>query len=472
MVRTNLRFFLTFSLAALALRLVFIFRFPGVVTDSFVYGDIAKNWLEHGLYGLSGAAEISPTYIRLPGYPAFLAAIFWIFGLEHYRAVLFVQMFVDLGTCFLCADIALKMIGHRSAKVAFVLCCLCPFLASYAAAALTETLEVFFTALALDLVVRAVERESIRDFAACGASCAAAILLRPDGALLLFAIDLYLLAQMLAPRFSRNGFVFSQREGHVLIRDFQAAVLIAVIAILPLIPWTVRNWRAFHHFQPLAPRYANEQGEFVPMGFNRWVKTWIADYVSVEEIYWQEPGSAIDPSKLPSRAFDNPQQRTQTLALLDDYNNVLHVTPALDARFEALAEARIHAHPARYYVGLPILRIMDMWSRPRTELLPCDSRWWEFNDETKWSVLAVLLGVINLFYLASALAGWMASRRLEFVGLLVLFVVLRSGFLGSLENPEPRYTLEMYPVVIVFAARALAGNRSQARANSHSRVSL
>jgi len=29
-------------------------------------------------------------------------------------------------------------------------------------------------------------------------------------------------------------------------------------------------------------------------------------------------------------------------------------------------------------------------------------------------------------------------------------------FLGSLENPEPRYTLELYPVVIVLAAAALA----------------
>jgi len=109
LVRRNLRFFLLFTAAALFLRLLFIFRFPGVVTDSFVYGDIAKNWLQHGIYGLSGPDEISPTYIRLPGYPAFLAFIFAIFGMEHYRAVLFVQMFVDLGTCFLIANLARRV---------------------------------------------------------------------------------------------------------------------------------------------------------------------------------------------------------------------------------------------------------------------------------------------------------------------------------------------------------------------------
>src|SRR6266699_1256943 len=100
----NFRYFLLAILAGIALRLFFIFRFPGITTDSFVYGDIAKNWLQHGIYGLSEPEEISPTYIRLLGYPAFLAFIFAIFGMEHYRAVLVTQMFVDIGTCFIIAD--------------------------------------------------------------------------------------------------------------------------------------------------------------------------------------------------------------------------------------------------------------------------------------------------------------------------------------------------------------------------------
>jgi len=44
-------------------------------------------------------------------------------------------------------------------------------------------------------------------------------------------------------------------------------------------------------------------------------------------------------------------------------------------------------------------------------------------------------------------------------------VGVRSLFLGTLENPEPRYTLEMYPVVIVFAAAALARCRESNRPN-------
>ena len=104
LVRQHFRFFLLATLAAVGLRLLFLFRFPAITNDSFVYGDIAKNWLQHGIYGLSGPDEISPTYIRLPGYPAFLAAVFAIFGMEHYRAVLALQVVVDVGTCFLIAN--------------------------------------------------------------------------------------------------------------------------------------------------------------------------------------------------------------------------------------------------------------------------------------------------------------------------------------------------------------------------------
>ena len=453
LVRRNLRFFLLGSAAALILRLIFLLRFPGVVTDSFIYGDIAKNWLGHGIYGLSGADGILPTYIRLPGYPAFLAFLFAIFGTDHYRAVLVVQVLVDLGTCFLCAAIAQRLLGSRPAKLAFLLAVFCPFLVNYSVAALTETLEVFFTALALMLALRAFENPRLRDWAACGAACAAAILLRPDGVLLLIALEAYLIGRTLPPRRSPSAAINTKSL-------LQAGLLVAAISILPLAPWALRNWYVFHRFQPLAPRYANEENEFVPIGFNHWVKTWIADYASVEEIYWAVPGSELDAAKLPLRAFDNPNQQTETIKLLADYNQVLHVSPELDARFEALATERIRAHPARYYLCLPGLRIADMWLRPRTEMLPSDSRWWEFNDEPRWSVMAIAWGSINLLYILGAIAGWLRWRKAELLGMLILFVVLRSAFLGTLENPEPRYTLELYPVVIVFAAASLSRKKA------------
>jgi 4-amino-4-deoxy-L-arabinose transferase-like glycosyltransferase len=454
LLRKHLRFFLLATLAGVALRLLFIFRVPGVTTDSFVYGDIAKNWLQHGVYGLSGINDISPTSIRLPGYPAFLAAVFAIFGMEHYRAVLVVQMFVDIGTCFLIADLARRLISLRAAQVAFLLAALCPFLANYAANALTETLEVFFTVVALDLAIvgldtlhdSSIREPSIKPWVGCGLAIGAAILLRPDGGLLLVAVEAYLLVLLVWNWMQETRTDVS--APHVL----RAGLILAVVSLATLVPWTVRNLHTFHEFQPLAPRYANEESAFVPLGFNRWVRTWIADYASVEEIYWAVPGNKIDAEKLPARAFDSPEQQEQTLQLLEDYNDTLHATPDLDARFATLAVERVHHSLLRYYVELPLLRIADMWLRPRTETLPSDTRWWEFDDDPEWLALAVTLGVVNLFYVGAAFAGLLRGRFAPHLGLLLTFVILRSAFLGTLENPEPRYTLECYPLVIILAA--------------------
>jgi hypothetical protein len=236
----------------------------------------------------------------------------------------------------------------------------------------------------------------------------------------------------------------------------RASLLVVMVALAPLIPWSLRNLHTLHHFEPLAPRYANAPDEFVPLGFQRWVRTWMVDYASVEEIYWAVPGNTLDAEKLPSRAFDSPAQREETEQLLDDYNNTLHVTPELDARFARIASDRIQQAPIRYYLWLPLARISDMWLRPRTEILPSDSRWWEFDDDPKWSTLAVGLGLINLLYVGAALTGLVRGRSFPLLWLLLTFFLLRSTFLGSLENPETRYTLECYPVVILLGCRVFA----------------
>ena len=452
MIRKHARFFIGVTLVGLAFRLFLVFRAPGVVDDSRLYADIAKNWLQHGIYGITNSGAIMPTLSRLPGYPAFLAAIFWLFGSDNFRAVLLVQVLFDLATCFLVADMARRLFSERAAKASFLLAALCPFLANYAAAALTETLEIFLTALAFDLAFRGLNiggssATPLVAWLGCGSAIGGAILLRPDGGILLAAIGGYLLWLLI--RSLRIG----SESSHLSFRTiFLAGVLVAVGATAPLVPWTLRNLHTFHRFQPLAPRYANDSDEPVMTGFNRWVKTWTADYVSVQEIYWNVPGSDIDATKLPRRAFDSEAQRKQTTDLFSDYNRDHDMTPELDSRFLTLANQRVRAAPLRYYVWLPFLRIADMWLRPRTELFPSDPRWWELNDDARWLTLSLVFGLVNLAYVTMAAAGLVRAREFFGIGLFVFFLLLRSVFLGTLENPEPRYTLECYPAVIVLAS--------------------
>jgi len=448
LVRQNLRLFLAAGLAALLLRLFFLLKFPHVTADSTLYAELAKNWLLRGIYGVStDTGGVVPSFARLPGYPAFLAFVFAIFGIDHFRTAMTIQILVDVGTCFVVADLARRCISDRAAKAAFLVTAICPFLAQYTAAALTETLEIFFTALAMEYAVIGLEEMARNGFTPrpwrkCGLSVGACILLRPDGGLLLAAIGLYL--GILSLR--------AWKSGRPVRRLLQAGLIVAVCSLTPLAIWGWRNMHTLHRVQFLAPRYANEEEEFVATGFIRWTRTWIADYVSTEEIYWNVPGDKVDATNLPSRAFDSPEQREKTFDLFGEYNQVLRMTPALDAQFAQLAGERIRVHPMRYYVWLPLVKIADMWLRPRTELLPPDSRWYEFTDDPQWIVLAVGFGILNLLYVLAAAAGLIRGRPIAWVGLGISYIVLRSLFLGTMENPEARYTLECYPAVILMAS--------------------
>src|SRR5580704_1941975 len=100
----------------LALRLWFVAHQARVVGDTLLYGNIARNWMEHGVYSFTQppAAPV-PTLIRLPGYPLFLVVCFRIFGLEHYGAVMGVQCVMDLFTCLVIAGLVNRLFGRRAA---------------------------------------------------------------------------------------------------------------------------------------------------------------------------------------------------------------------------------------------------------------------------------------------------------------------------------------------------------------------
>ena len=121
LLRQNWLYFSIVTLAALGLRLFFVWRYPHLSGDSFIYGDIAKHWLNDAMYAVTDNGLPRPTLIRLPGYPAFLAVIFKIFGMEHYRAAMIVQAFIDTNTCLVIAALALELMNERAAKAAYLL---------------------------------------------------------------------------------------------------------------------------------------------------------------------------------------------------------------------------------------------------------------------------------------------------------------------------------------------------------------
>jgi Dolichyl-phosphate-mannose-protein mannosyltransferase len=440
-----------FALAAgAALRVWFIHAFPQIQGDSLLYADIARNWLSHGIYGRSilhaGALPtIAPTLVRLPGYPGFLALCFAAFGKQNYRAVLYLQVVIDLVSCLLIAGFVRRLRGNRAALLALWLAALCPFTANYVAMPLTETLSVFCVALGLYSFAAVLARPHWGAVLALAFAWSYGALLRPDGALLAVAFF--------------PALIFYGRSSLGLVRSLRIGLLCGLISVLPFAAWTWRNWSTFHVFQPLAPRSATDPGELQAPGFQRWTKTWIADFASTYEVYWNVPGDDIDIRLLPARALDSPADQRATRALLSQYNNDDVLTPSIDAGFAALAAERIRAHPFRYYVTLPSLRLADMWLRPRVEMLNIELRWWQYRLHHVETRISYAYGALNLVYLLAALIGAFYWPR--FAAAMVAYVVLRSMLLLSIEAPEPRYTLECFPIVIVFAAVALDHLRSK-----------
>lgn len=427
--------------AGAALRVWFIHAFPQIQGDSLLYADIGRNWLTHGIYGRTilqegGTPTIAPTLVRLPGYPGFLALCFAAFGTQNYIAVLYLQVLIDLVTCLLIAGLVRRLCSERAAMVALWLAVLCPFTANYVAMLLTETLSIFCVALGLYAFAALLERPRLGPLLALTVAWSYAALLRPDGALL---------AVVFFPALILYG-----RRSLGLVQSVRIALFCALVSVLPFVAWTTRNWRTFHVFQPLAPRYANDPGELVPLGYQRWTKTWMADFASTYEVYWNVPGDDIDLHSLPARALDSPG----TLELLSQYNSGDALTPRIDAGFAALAAARIRAHPFRYYVTLPLMRLADMWFRPRVEMLNIELRWWQYSQHNAETRFAYAYGALNMAYLVAALIGAFYWPR--YGAAMVAYVLLRSILLLTLEAPEPRYTLECFPVVIAFAAAALA----------------
>src|SRR6201996_223257 len=442
------------------LRLWFLWHFPQVHGDGLIYGDIAKNWLLHGVYGRTdygaAGATIHPTLIRLPGYPLFLAACFRIFGVDHYGAVLYPQVVIDLGSALIIGWTARAVAGNRAGVWALVLAALCPFTANYVAAPLSETLSIFCIAVACAGLVWLQMRPGWRPCLLLAASWSYATLLRPDGALLAVASLLAIVA------FANRSFLTFPPLGRA--RAWRLGLCACLLSLLPFVVWTARNFRTFHIFEPLAPRYATDPGEFTAPGFQRWMKTWIVDFASTSDIYWNVDSAPLEVNLLPSRAFDSPAERQQTGDIFSAYNESTTLTPTIDARFDELAAERERAHPLRSYVELPLLRVLDMWLRPRTEMLNIELRWWQYDRHNAETEFAAAYAALTLAYIVLAAVGaWRMRRRSAMlVAAIVSYCLLRSLLLATIEAPEARYTIEAFPMLSILAGAACASRKAAA----------
>jgi len=451
-------------LTGLALRLFFILKFPVQDSgDAPFYIELAWNWLKKGVYGFPIGGHLTAVDMSVPGYPAFLAAIFAFFG-QSPRAVMVTQAFVDLASCFLVALLAARLARpesrQRVALAGLWLAALCPFTANYTSVVLTETLVIFLTALALLVLLEAYAATSspqgtsgfspwFSRWFLGGLVAGFGTLVGPETPLLVLAAGLTLMVKWWRPTEWKN-----------LIR---AGALMGAGLLLPLLPWAARNWNELHDVQFLAPHYSTLPGEFAPLGFDDWINTWLWRFRDVYLVTWKLDVEEISMGDLPPSAFDSPQQKARLSEIFEKYNDTLGWNRDQDRELGEIARERTARHPLRTYLKIPFLRSLTLWFTPRVELLPVSGNLWPFRDEWRDDrrdfLTSLSVVIVNGIYIALALAGaWIARRRPGWA-LLIAFILVRTIYFAAFadEAPEPRYVLECFPAVLALGAQMFQG---------------
>jgi 4-amino-4-deoxy-L-arabinose transferase-like glycosyltransferase len=506
-------FYASLIVIALSFRLFIALRLPNdEPDDGRVYSQIARNILEQHVYSIESQAPYTPTLIRLPGYPLFVAAIYSVFGHGNNTAVRVAQALIDTGTCVLIALVAFVWTEkrHRAALIALALAAVCPFTAIYVATILTEVPTNF---LAVAMVLTATfafkattRKRAIMWWIVTGLIAGIEVFFRPDSGLFAAAIGLTLMLPAL------SGF-----------RKFREATLYAALFsiafCLVLVPWTIRNRRLFHVFQPLSPAHAEMPGEFVPRGYLLWVRTWLDDQRYVAPALWAMDTRQIHVEDFPARAFDSKEERDRVAALFEKYNHPdgdeadeqqsaddqsdqddssaddeeqpeeepepeehpeppdanVEMTPEIDAGFAQIGQERVAHSRLRYYLVLPFKRAMTLWFDTHSQYYPFNGELLPLADldydihQQYW--LPLFAGLTGIYTLLGVIGGWLMwrSRDRRWLLLAALMIFLRLGFFATLENPEPRYTVEFFPFLILVAAVGLSvvGTRLQDLQDHH-----
>src|SRR2546421_3957260 len=142
-------------IVAVAFRIAVVHWLPNdSADDGLGYAQIARNVLEQHVYSHATEAPFSPSYVRLPGYPLFLATIYSVFGHTNNSAVRIVQALIDTGTCALVAWLAFLWQPDERRKIATAIAALAlaavnPFTTIYAATILTEVPTTFLGVAAI-----------------------------------------------------------------------------------------------------------------------------------------------------------------------------------------------------------------------------------------------------------------------------------------------------------------------------------
>jgi len=348
--------------------------------------------------------ETGPTAWLAPVYPVILGAIFRIFGIFTPAAFFAAVMFNILCSAATCVPVFL--IGKRMWSVGvgagaawlwaiFPNGILIPFEWIW-----DTSLATFLAATLLWATLELQESDRWSDWCVYGVLWGVTLLTNPAvGALLPFLL----------------GWAALRGRSESKLR-WKRAALAAGVTILCCLPWSIRNYAAFHHWIPLRSNLPYE--------------------------LWSGNNDVFDPNARTGRRVMTRMEEVRRYAMLGE------VAFMREKREEALAFMRSHA---RLEVQLTWSRFLNFW-------LGTDAPWKNFIATDSWLIRVILLA--NSLTALGAVAGivvlWRRSRGQRMVLPLAVYPLV-FPLLYYVTHAQLRLRHPIDPVVMVLTVLVIAG---------------
>jgi hypothetical protein len=447
--------FLIFFISFL-INVIVSFQWPRTGGDWDAYGTVAENiYHGHGV-SLSNGPPYEPHFggNSFPGYPAFLALSWTIFGKNHATARVAQSFLFAVGVAFF--SFVLNRIFNNHIGIYFGLfTAISPLTTAWSRSLQVEAVSMASIMLFFGFLFISIDQRRLQ-WIVISLSILFAAYIRTDGVLLFVPL-----------------FAFAFVADVSWLRKTTGLLVISGIVVLGLGSWFVRN--AMVGMEKITPptMLVLKNGEVMPTpnGYLLWGWTWMSK--EYERGGWGFPvtRAGYDTIYIPEAAYDNDHEKDRVSKLLNELETYKGKAfpEHIDKQFHAIAIEKIQKNPFRVFVVLPLKRMFALWFHPGSSAgWPLEMTSLSYEERTKlerdmFSGALYLLktrpikiigkGVVLLTTLFVQIMGMIGlfllfKSRYHTIGLAILsYFVIRTAFYGFTNNVESRYLAQIIPLL-------------------------
>lgn len=378
------------------------------IHDEQAHVSLATNIVQYGEYTFDPNGV--PTSLRPPLYPAFVAGVFKVFGVNNFQAVRLIQAAISLITVVIIFRLGRDLMNERAGLCAAGLMCFYPTLLGFNSLILSEVLFTLLLVSGVYSLASGMTHSSYRSLALAGVLLGLGALTRSI---------LYPFAPILCL------FLLAVWRGSPVNRVV-AVLAFAVPFALVLAPWAIRNTRLHDTFIPVdcmgGRNFMMGNYEYTPL-----YRSWDAISITGEQEWIH--------------------------VLKTNHPEVVNVSQGKLDKF-ALSEGvrYVRENPGRT-VQRDLVKFFDYWGLER-ELVAGASRGY-FGAIPKWAVVAIGLAICGVYALILFAGAFGAARHPFSDGRVHALILLLLGFtcaVHTLVFAHSRYHLPIMPFVMIYAA--------------------